>query len=39
MNIDATNIQSGSSVEMMSSVEVLEQSPAVGLVGAELPTT
>jgi len=39
MNVDPKDIQPGPSIEMMSSVEVLEQSPTAGLVGVELPTT
>ena len=39
MNVNPTDIQLGPSVEMMTSVEVPLQSPTVGLVGAELPTT
>jgi len=39
MIIDPTDIQPVSSVEMMSSVEDPEESPTVGLVEFELPTT
>ena len=39
MIVDPTDIQPDSLVEMMSSVEVPEQSPTAGLVKVELPTT
>ena len=39
MIVDPSDIQPSSSVEMVSSVEVLEQSPTAGLVEVELPTT
>jgi len=36
-NVDPKDIQPGSPVEMMSSTEVLEQSPTTGLVGLSFP--
>ena len=37
MSVDPIDIHPSSSVEIMSSVEVPEQSPIIGLVGTELP--
>ena len=39
MSVDPINIHPSSSVEIMPSVEVPEQSLVAGLVGTELPTT
>ena len=39
MNVDPIDIQQGPSIELMSLVEIPEQSATTGFVGVELPTT